>query len=165
VASGQTAGCVVCATIRKTRHGVRPTIDLATRFHRGRPGCAPRETNLTNPTLRFSGRKRRSELSHVLGRLQMNWSPTSAGAAKSIEGQPGPDGRSVRSTLRTGSAVAQASAELLFAKTHKSSGCRSTLQRRQVSPVRSDICKSSLKSGAIARLDRTSTSASVRPLR
>jgi hypothetical protein len=84
------------------------------------------------PTLRFSGRKRRSELSHVLGRLQTNWSPSSPGLQERSKGSQ--DLRAtLSSTLRTGSAVAQASAELSFEPRRGEGGrCRSRLQRRQV---------------------------------
>ncbi len=38
---------MVCATIRKPKHDVGPTLGLATRFHRGRPSCERREIGLT----------------------------------------------------------------------------------------------------------------------
>ena len=129
----------------KPKHAVRPTIGLATRFHRGRPGCERREIGLTNSDFALFWSEAKVRALPCLGSPPNELEPILARGCKS-------DRRAARTLRQVCSIDAQdricpcAGFGRAFVRENsqeprrrEGGGCRSRLQRRQVSPVRSDI--------------------------
>ena len=129
----------------KPKHAVRPTIGLATRFHRGRPSCERREIGLTNSDFALFWSEAKVRALPCLGSPPNELEPILARGCKS-------DRRAARTLRQVCSIDAQdricpcAGFGRAFVRENsqeprrrEGGGCRSRLQRRQVSPVRSDI--------------------------
>ena len=129
----------------KPKHAVRPTIGLATRFHRGRPSCERREIGLTKSDFALFWSEAKVRALPCLGSPPNELEPILARGCKS-------DRRAARTLRQVCSIDAQdrvcpcAGFGRAFVRENsqeprrrEGGGCRSRLQRRQVSPVRSDI--------------------------